>query len=308
MITMKSGNDIGNGYTKYKDGKKFASKIRVGTLATDVFGKIKRKAEVHQIVYKGIEYVVGEGSSFVGDNRYTSKEYALALLTSLALQSKGKDSNITASVVVGVPLTKQKTKAEVLQNYLKSLGVQEITVDGIDYVIELKDVTVFVEGAYPIYAGLEEGETCITIDIGAGTVNIAEWDGETIVNRNTLNEAFNRLCGNIVKTLNEKYSLDLNLIDGEKYVGAKTISIDGKEVAVPELDVLLDEFIAGIIPELQAFHLRTCKHVFVFGGGAKATITNWKKQIPHATLVQNAQFVNQKVYETVAEVIYSDEE
>lgn len=304
MITVISGNDIGNGYTKFKGGK-FASKVKNGTLTKGLVGGLKNKSDVHQVVYKGKEYVVGEGSSFTGETRYTTQQYTIALLTSIALSTQGKDSNITAKIVVGVPINHQKSKSDIVERHLKSLGVQEITVDGIDYIIDMAEVTVFVEGAYPILEGIDD--LVITIDIGAGTVNIIEWEGQSIVDRHTLDQSFNKLCLDIVSFLNENHSLGLIPADGEKYIGAKTIMVNGKEVEVPELDEILDSFIAETVKTVDSLHTKTCKNIFVFGGGAKATITNWKKYYPHAKLVTEAQFVNQKVYQAVAETIYQDE-
>lgn len=298
---IKLGIDVGNGFTKFK-GDRFASRIKLGSLST--LGN-KRK-EAHAVILDDKEYIVGVGGTFTGHDRYFTEEYKLALLTAIALSSGKRRKTIEANIVVGLPVDYHKSLSDKLEKHLKNLDVQEIKVDGTKYTIEIKNATVFLEGALPILEG--DDSHMITIDVGAGTINVIEWEEQTIINKFTFNKAFYALNKDIAEFLNVKFGLDLLPEDTERYIGKAVIDTEDGETEVPELEEMVSNFIADIATTVRNnFHVKTCKKIKVLGGGAKNTFPFWKEQFKKAELVKDSQFINQKVYQAVAESIYDEE-
>lgn len=293
-MKIYTGIDLGNGYCKYRRGR-FASKVKHGSLS-----KIGAKRKnMHQVVFNGKEFIVGDGGTFTGNKRYYTEEYEIALLTGIALASEGKVSTIQANIVVGLPVDHYKKMADEVQTYLNNLGVKEITVNGKDYVIEIESVIVFIEGAYPI--GYADDSHMITIDIGAGTINVIEWENQEIVNKFTFDQAFYKMHKDLAEFLNENYSIGITPNDAENYVGRSVIDTEEGEVEVPEINEIVGSFISNIATTIEnSFHTKTVKKIKVFGGGAKDTFQHWKKKFAKAELVKDSQHVNQTVYEAVA--------
>lgn len=291
---MNKGIDLGNGYCKY-DGGRFASKVKNGSISK--LGK--RRKEIHQVIYNKKEYIVGDGSSFTGKDRYYTEEYEIAFLTAIALSSGNKKATIQANVVVGLPVDHYKKMSDKVQEYLSNLGVKEITVDDVEYTIEIESVTAFIEGAYPIEAG--DDSHMITIDVGAGTINVIEWENQAIINKFTFDRAFYEVHKQLAEFLNENYGIGILPEDAEKYVGKKVIDTEEGEVEVPEIGEIVGNFISGVATTIEnSFHTKTCKSIKVFGGGAKDTFPHWKKKFAKAELLKDSQYINQKVYEAVA--------
>ncbi|EPB8177281.1 ParM/StbA family protein, partial [Clostridium perfringens] len=188
---MKLGIDLGNGYVKFKD-KKFASRVKVGRLAT--FGE--RRSDVFEVVYDGVFYTVGEGQVFTTDERYFTDDYKICLLTAIA-ESTNEDV-IEAEICVGMPVSSfMSNKRGEVEKYLNNLGVQKIILNGVEKIINIKKAIVFVEGAYVIES--KDKENVITIDIGAGTVNIIQWENQVPVEFDTKYKSFYNLYSKIAK-------------------------------------------------------------------------------------------------------------
>lgn len=304
-MLIRKGIDLGNGYCKYGVGKRFASKVRQGTLQK-AGNSIKQKAEVHEVVYKENSYVIGEGSSFISEERYYSDSYKISLLTAIALSSGKKSGTIEVNLVVGIPVDHYNSIGQEVEDYLNTWGVEEITVNGQAFTIIVKEVTVFIEGAYPVLKG--DDRRIITIDVGMGTVNIIEWKEQEIVDCYTNNGSFNEMYQDLAKLWNHKHKTKLNPPDVEKYIKKPELNTKTGTVNV-EQDI--EGAFSGMVSDLISFTPNIdyigADAVKVFGGGAIDTFRFWKKAFPKAELVDNSQYINQEVYEAVA-VSLDDEE
>lgn len=292
---MNFGVDVGNGYTKYGRNMKFASLVRQGEL-----NKVKRgKANVHAVEYKGLNYVVGEGNSFTGRDRYFGQNYKIALLTALALSSNR--TTIEANVVTGTPVDHYNSIAEKVVEHFNSLDVEEIVVDGIKHRIELKSINVFTEGALPVKDN--DDSHIITIDVGASTVNILEWKDQEIINQYTHDGSINEISQEVSRYINMENNINtkpefIRTILGEKEMYTRDGIIDISAT----LDIIRG-YIDNILAYTTGFNFDGCKHIKVFGGGALATFDFWKERLPKAQLEKNSQFINLQVYQAVAEAI-----
>lgn len=304
MILVK-GLDIGNGFSKYGEGKRFASKVRKGKL-TKVASVVKTASEVHEVTYEDETYIVGEGNSFIGRERYFTKDYEIAFLTAVALSNKKKRNPVEVYAVIGVPFEHHNKDAQKIQEHLNSLGVKKIIVDGIEHIIDIKEITVFVEGALPIKDN--DDSHIVTIDVGMGTVNIVEWEGQVARNPYTNNGSFNTMYKELSSYLNDTYGTSLNPDKCEKLISKPTLqTVTGEKKDISK-DV--EEFLRGTISNMlsytKAIDFEGADRIEVFGGGSIDTFHIWQDYFPKATLVPNGQYINQSIYQAVAESIYEE--
>ncbi|EJT6155034.1 ParM/StbA family protein [Clostridium perfringens] len=290
---MKIGIDLGNGYVKFKD-KKFASRVKVGRLAT--FGE--RRSDVFEVVYDGVYYTVGEGQVFTTDERYFTDDYKICLLTAIA-ESTNEDV-IEAEICVGMPVSSfMSNKRAEVEKYLNSLGVQKIILNGVEKIINIKKAIVFVEGAYVIES--KDKENVITIDIGAGTVNIIQWENQVPVEFDTKYKSFYNLYSKIAKHLKDTNRGVVSPAYIEENLGADSIIINQTNVDIKDTHKIIEKHIIELASEINGyFNVSQASKIQILGGGAFPTFKYWKNIYKDGCeLIADSQFVNSKIYEKV---------
>lgn len=293
---MKIGVDLGNGYVKF-GGNKFASRVKVGRLAN--FGV--QRSDVYQVKYNNIDYIVGEGELFTTDDRYFTEDYLICLLTAISLA--GEESVLdSVEICVGLPIQKYMSSLRTkFEKYLNELGCKKITIDGKEKIVNIKKATVFVEGAY-IVESHDEGNV-LTIDIGAGTVNIIQWENQSPVNFDTKNKSFYNLYEKIVKHIKDTGRGDITTDYIEKNLGADSIVIAQKRVDIKDTHKIIEKHIRELASQINSFFdvPRATKIQFL-GGGALPTYKYWKNIYGEGTeLIENSQYINSKIYQKVLE-------
>lgn len=304
ILQFNTGVDVGNGFTKYQGGR-FASKVKLGSLST---ADVSSHSEVHQVIYEDVEYIVGDesGASFMSENRYFEKYYLISLLTAVALASGTPNSTIKANVVIGVPVDDFNGLSDkIAEHFNTTLETKKIVVDGHTYHIEIKHLTVFIEGANPI--ANQNNQHVITIDVGAGTINIIEWKNQEIVNKFTINGAFRKLHKDIIEFVNSKHGTKLQIKDADKLIGQAEMNTRNGKVDITEIGEIVDLTISEHVSTIRdSFSVDLCDSIEICGGGAGKTYDYWHKYLPKAELVNDSQFANQRVYQAVAKSMYGE--
>lgn len=293
---VRKGIDLGNGYVKF-DGKQFATKSKVGRLLKGVGNN---RTDLHSVKYNGVDYVVGDGEMLTGDEKYFDPRYKLMLLTAVA-ESGRKFKNIKARVCVGVPMLDRDRLEPVIKQEILSWGEQTIEVNGREHNIEIVDVEVFIEGALPILT--EDSREILTIDIGAGTINVAQWSNMSPVNYDTLPSSFITMYSDMAKYLNENFGGGYTSADVERLIKDKKTKtpIKQKMTDISDIYLIMDEFVSGAVSQIkETFKTDQIESVQILGGGAEATFSRWQKYFPEAELVANCQTVNSEIFEIVA--------
>lgn len=301
---MKLGIDLGNGWTKF-EGMKFASAVGLGKLPK--FGE--RDPEVHQIKYDDMNYIVGriEDGSFLGDDRYTSENYKICLLTAIALASekRGIEGKIKAEICVGLPMNLyNEGKGDELAEHIKGYKTQTIEVNEKEYDIQIKSVVVFPEGALVI----KDGDTgsVLTIDIGAGTVNVVEWERGRPKDFKTLETSMLNVYSRISNYLNELgISFETRQIEKLLYSGNRTLTVNQKEVDVTkQVDRIISTVVAKMVSEIRThFAVKSISKIRLLGGGSYPTYNAWKEKFPTITLSNESQFVNSEIFDMIAKSV-----
>lgn len=296
---MYFAGDIGHGYVKTKDFM-FPSKVKVGSNLA--FGK--KKKDTYEVTVNGQNYTVGDGSMFTGENRYFTTEYKVALLTSIALNNPEEDF-IDTLVVIGTPITRRDRVAKKIIDHYK--GMQEtITVEGREVTIRINDIKVFIEGAYPVYTG-EEGRI-ITIDMGAGTINVTEFVDGIVEKFTTYPDAMYRMYEEVSTYLNVTFGGDFKPTDIEPILNKKTITINQEKVDITGIRPIIASHIDGMASLISNyFSVGRADKIYGIGGGSMDTWTYWKKMFPTAVLVEDSQNINFRVYDAVARGIIENE-
>ena len=268
----------------------------MGKLAN--FGE--KKDEVYEVVYNDANYVVGEGQFFVTDDRYFTNDYKLCLLTAIALSSD--DLVINADVCVGLPVTKFMSNARAdIEKYLKSISVEKIIVNSQEKVINIKSITIFVEGGLVVKT--KDNGNVITIDIGAGTVNIIQWENQVPVTFDTKNKSFYELYNKIAKYLKDTGKGDVSTEYIEQTLGEDEIIINQKTVDIRDTHEIIEKHVRELASEITiGFDISKASKIQIMGGGALPTYKYWKKILPTVELVDNSQFTNSEIYQTVLDV------
>lgn len=318
---MKIGIDLGNGWTKF-DGMKFASVVTPGRLlafnspiitptvpTTDDEGEVIEVTTVdsiHQIVYDEIPYIVGRSSdgAFTGPDRYYTDNYKICLLTAIALASEKRNvgtNNLKVDLCVGLPIDPYMNGEGVkVSNHIKEYKTQTIEVNGKEYTIQIKSVMVFPEGALTVKDG--ETSSVLTIDIGAGTVNVIEWEGGRPKKTRMLEKSMLNMYSEISALLT---SLGASYGDREiekiLFSGNRKIIIKQKEHDInKQVNAIIESVVRSMVSEIHSkFTVKAIKKIKLLGGGAFITYNYWKKQFETVELCNNSQFVNSEIFDLV---------
>lgn len=287
--------DLGHGYVKTA-GAKFPSKVKVGTNLIKVG---KKKRDTYHVELEGQSYVVGDGRLFTGEDRYTTVGYKLALLTSIAANFPNEDF-IEANVVLGVPIERQSRVQASIVEYYKGMQ-SNINVDGREVTIRIKDVRVTLEGAYPVVTG-EDGRV-LTIDMGAGTVNVTEFDSWSVEKYATYNDSMHKMYQDIATYLNEHKGGDFAPSDIEPILNKNVINIKQVPTDITGIRPIIADNIAEVASLIRnKFAVDRADVIYLIGGGAMDTYNYWHKEFPTADLVADGQMCNLKAYEVFAEM------
>ena len=289
---MSFGGDIGHGYVKTIETI-FPSKVKVGKN----LGFGKKKKDTYEVTVGEQVYTVGDGALFTGDNRYFTVEYKVALLTAIALNNPEEDF-IDTLVVIGVPITRHGRLASKISEYYT--GMQEtIVIEGREVTIRINDLHVFIEGAYPVLTG-EDGRV-ITIDMGAGTINVTEFVDGSPEKYTTYPDAMYRMYEEVATYLNVTKGGDFKPTDIEPILNRKAISINQEKVDITDIRPIIASHIGEMASLISnTFSVGRADAIYLIGGGSMDTYNYWRKVMPTAVLVEDSQNINCRVFNMMA--------
>lgn len=292
---MYFGGDIGHGYVKTIKTM-FPSKVKVGKN----LGFGKKKKDTYEVELGGQVYTVGDGALFTGDNRYFTIEYKVALLTAIALNNPEEDF-IDTVVVIGTPITRHNRLASKISEHYT--GMQEtMVIEGREVTIRINDLHVFIEGAYPVLTG-EDGRV-ITIDMGAGTINVTEFVDGSPEKYTTYPDAMYKMYEEIATYLNVTKGGDFKPTDIEPILNRKTISINQEKVDITDIRPIIASHIGEMASLISnTFSVGRADSIYLIGGGSMDTYNYWKKVMPTAILVEDSQNINCRVFNMMAMTI-----
>lgn len=182
----------------------------------------------------------------------------------------------------------------------------KITLNGQDRLIKIEKVTVMAEGAYVL--DIMDMDNIITIDIGAGTVNVVQWKNMTPLPNSyaTVPKSFNMLYREIANNIRVSGRGTVTPAYIEETLGQDIITIDGKEVDISDTKESINNFVTGLVANVYDIcDVPQANKIIIFGGGAKATEDYWKDAFGEdrlgVTVLENSQFTNSEVFQKAVE-------
>lgn len=304
------GIDLGNGFTNYLSqktgqGQRFATRVKqVAEFTTEE----NNRKEVHYTSIDGVRYEVGRGVSLLSsttseiDLRINSNEYKVALLTAIA-KSLPRAGYSVVNVCLGLPISRLQSHAKELESIIMSYGETELTVDGELYGIKIASATVFAEGAISFIEDIEEGSVLV-IDMGSGTLDCVEFEDGEPSDKYTLETSMNDIYATVANRLSSSsFNMKVNADSIEKYIGKEEVSYRRKMVNISAhfedirsgVNALYNKVVSRF-PNMDEYN-----RVIMIGGASILTFKYWEELIPGVELAEDAQYVNAKVFQAVAE-------
>lgn len=306
------GVDLGNGFTNYLsqatgEGQRFATKVE--PLATAAMKSSLK--EVHRIEIEGKRYLVGKGTSLEikdVERRINSNEYKIALLTAIA-KSLPRPGFAKINLCVGLPIANLESYADDLEAIIMGWKTNaeretiEFNVDGESYEIKIESAMVFPEGALSMIEDLGEGKV-LTIDMGAGTVDCIEFiDGEP-ASTHTIKSSMNDIYAKIEGRLNSsEFKMTVTMDTIEEIAGSETYYYNREYVDISshfeDIDFGVQEICNSIAAKFKGFE--QYRRVILLGGASILTFDYWAKRVNGIELAKDAQYVNAKIFQLMAE-------
>ena len=206
---MIIGVDLGNYGVKTSENIHFLSKV----IESNGF------YEENEVIFDGKRLVVGEGE-FQTDYNKSRKENTLALLYSaLALSSKTEQY---FQVVLGLPIQQYKSNKKEVIEYIEQNRCKEVILNGTKRDIFITDIQVAPEGAsayYNLTKATKEKigkKQLVIVDIGGRTTDVCLFKDKQIKSYKTIGIGMLNVYNDIVTTVNELYTQNFNLEDGEE--------------------------------------------------------------------------------------------
>lgn len=292
---MIIGVDLGNYAVKTSTGVHFLSKF---IESNGFYG--------NEIIYDGKAIVVGEGE-FQTDYKKSMKENTLPLLYSaLALSSKDEQC---FQVVLGLPIQQYKNNKSELINLIEDNRAKTIEVNGKKRDIFITDVTIAPEGASAYYNLSKENKRSIgkkqlvIVDIGGRTTDVCLFKDKQIKQYKTIPGGMLNIYNNIVSTINEVYSQNFDLEDGEEVL-REGLFLDGEDKDVSFIKTILKRQFDSIFKDLQLNFNVDKGYLLLTGGGASTFKKAFRKRLNNVIVSEDNVFDNVKGFVKVGEQLW----
>jgi plasmid segregation protein ParM len=270
----------------------------------EVYGKS------YKITYQNNDYIIGEqGELYDTTTTKTSLIHKLATLTAIA-KIANDDKNPTAVLTIGCPtaIYKNSKLKEEYRKFICEDNPISVTVDDVDYTINIEKVIVKCEGSGIVYL---EPHTFIhqrvgILDLGGRNMNFGIYDNRVPVPSSLFSNNYGGiLLDTIVREdLSSYYGEDYDLITANNAIKNGGIIINGKlqeesaQIVNNSIDNYIENYILKSIKE-KNINLSTMTVVLV-GGTSKFIIDRLKKYLPHAKLSnKDTQWANVEGFQVV---------
>lgn len=293
---MLVGADLGFYEVKTSTKEHFVSKISEGT----------GFSVGNEIIINGKKLTIGEGE-FQTNYQKSKKENTLPLLFS-ALAMSHKTEQIY-QVVVGLPIQQYKRDKDSLKSLIENNRVSRVTYEGNTREIIIEDVEVAPEGASAYYNLSESikkdiGKQQLTIvDIGGRTTDVCLFQDKKIRDYTTIGTGMLNIYYDVVNRINEEYSQNLSLEDGEEIL-TEGLFLYGKKQDISFCTGILKKHFDSIFKDLQMKFNVDRGHVLLTGGGSLVLQKPFKNRLNNLILSENPVFDNALGFKKVGEQLW----
>ena len=281
-VTKSSVNDV-----------KFKSTVKKGE---DIYNDT-----VMQVKFNDENYIVGESNNgYIVDADKLSTEWnrlhlTIATLTSIGL-SFDKEKDITTHIALGTPSQYYSTQRDGMAELFKDTEFKiYINKVGFEQRIKIENVLVLPQALAPILVSEEYLKSRVTvIDIGSGTVDVAEVVKGKLIRTLTLEKGCMKLYSKIAQQLNSEYNTKYSADDIIDLISDDHFIANGEQhVMSSYMDSILAAHVDEVMRDIKQadFDLLGTKVVLI-GGGAVLLEKHFKKHIKHAKKIFLPQMSN----------------
>lgn len=297
---MIIGVDLGNYSVKTSKGINFLSKVNESN------GLFDEKV----VVFDNKKLLIGEGEFETDFNKSMKKNTLPLLYTALALSD---DEEECFDVVLGLPIQQYKANKDEVIKYINDNNNKLIEVNGVAREIYINDVQVVPEGASAYYNLSYENKQLIgnkqlvIVDIGGRTTDVCLFKDKKIKNYKTIPDGMLNIYNDIVTVVNELYSQNFVLEDGEEVL-KEGLFLDGEEKDLMFVKQILKKHFDTIFKELQLNFNVAKGYVLLTGGGAGVFKTAFKNRLKNLIVSEDNVFDNVKGFKKVGDSLWQQRE
>lgn len=292
---MMIGVDKGTTYTKTDRGIIIRSTVRSYRENEVLLNEDKSIVE-----YEGSKYIIGEKGNYSTDlMKAKHNNTKLLILTAIALSNQ--EDYISTPIVTGLPIGLFSSNKNDMKGLFRINDIERIAINGIRKTIRITGIEVFPEAAGAFYS--QNYTDGLIIDIGGLSIDTALFQNKKLVKFSTYSMGIMKLYSKIANKINSQYDLSLTEWDIENIL-TDGLYIYGQKVEL-EIDYLVKEHVQQIIERLKLeYDLKVINNILLTGGGSYWISKYFKKELPQAKLMENAQFANAVGYRNIGKVIF----
>lgn len=258
-------------------------------------------SEVHEFVnpeifeIDGKSYVMGRGTFENNLVKHHKANYIALLYYAIAKVTDSSNINLT----LGVPAGQFKKERDNIRALIEENNCKTIKLNDKPRVISIKNIFIVPEGygvKIEVFNSnndesthvLQKGLKTLIIDIGGGTVDIAEFDeNDKFSNGKSITLGLLDLYKDVRDVLVNEYYFNVDLADVRKYLeGTLVIKNDNFEDETSYIDPAVAKFYNKFINELRGLYPKLAQYNLILcGGGADYTEEYFKEEYPHALVV-----------------------
>lgn len=250
----------------------------------------------------GEKYFIGGQGSFATDLN-KAEHTNTKILTYTAIAESFEAPFIRTNLVLGLPIGHySRNKAKMKELFMDTKPV-EISINGNEKVIFIKNIEVFPECAAAKFTqNIEDG---LFIDIGGLSVDNALFKNGKLEKHSTFSMGTMKLLSKIADCLNAEYDLSLTEWGAEEVL-RDGLTINGENVQVEEVvHEIIRDHVKNILERIRLqYDIKMLKNIIFTGGGSLMCFDIFSEYIPQAVRMVDTQFSNAKGFELIGRKLF----
>lgn len=279
---MVKGLDHGYHFTKDNEMRIFKSAFT----RTDT-----SLSEQNKIMIDGVNYYFGRGNTTANTDKIDNEINKVCTLANLAMSGSGE-----YYLVVGLPIEQYAAQKNKFYQMLMNYNQSEVLFNGHRLEFQIRDVTVFAQGAGVLFGyDLPDGEYII-FDVGSYTVNVVQIElyncQPHIIKFNTWYDGILTLYDKIIKETNRLHGTTLDIMDASRIM-LNGLSVGGIMRNTKYVDVIKQDYLDGILTKFKlAYPSYLTLPILLCGGGGSLLHQMVERELNNAILLPESQFAN----------------
>ncbi|HEX3078221.1 MAG TPA: ParM/StbA family protein [Lachnospiraceae bacterium] len=276
---------IDNGYSYTKVVSDNEQKMFPSAITTNVISGYSH------INIDGRGYCVGVGNMVSKPDKTDHEINKVCTLFSLASCGSGD-----YYIVAGLPIGQYKTQKDKFKEIILDYGNCHVEYRQKEIKLNIKEVTIFPQGAATLYhLGLTNGRYII-FDIGAFTVDVAliEMTNGTpsVIQYDTWFKGMSTIYSNVADVINNQYTLTLEPKDIERILVQGYFKLNGDKIDLTCIQPVIDNYLEDLYSLFDLNYKSHTTDIYLSGGGGSIVFDKFKLHYPQAELVEEAQYAN----------------